>query len=722
MSVENKSLTEAIIERTLRVPKRFDVNGERQSEAISRQLDIALISAGFKADAKLLEHVANLHPSDATGYARSIASSVKTLVGDHVSHNTYFKEFPDNVPDTLEFWGQLVSATFGVDNETLWSGNLLELDGYGTYNHTYEEMLKAHQEFMPKTTDKLKIVTLGGSLAEESYQLYLSLAESKVPANGADLELLKELAIVCINDVQPEKIPVRENKAVINQVRLDNGADIEVDTVTDVLRLMAHLSEGDVSLQEKTKFKNVNRKTRKVILTALDKVIASNPGKLGDVFKHREQYKRLDEVLHSRDYPRLVNAQKVFETARNDINLSFESQVEKAFAEGNTKTVAELLSKNPGMFVRNFNRLILQASIKDLPQVTRSLSEVLPSVSTTVILGLRQYINNRNGNLTHRLFINKKGTGKVVENTLPTIDQGILAPVVELLDRAVMNRMPKGTYIIDPNVLSVALPLSNRQTNSGFNTMPRGSVDTIEGEILRLFCYWKEQHGRTDYDLSAVFLDEDFKQVGQVSYTNLTMTGVKHSGDVVGSNKGASEFIDIDPAKISDKIKYVMGMVNNYSGEDFNSVEESFFGYMGRDLEQKGKPFEAATVKTKGELRGAHKVALPLVFIREGDSWTVKWLNSSLKGYSWGNATENNTLNSAVLTRALVETDYLTVNYLVDLLTRGKGTAVVISKPEDIDFDEIAEDVDVTYIGKDLSLTLPDRVKTITLSNLHELL
>jgi len=719
---ENKSLVEAIIERTLRVPKRYDVNGEHQSEPISRQLDIALMSASFKADAKLLAHVADLHPADATGYTRGILSAVKTLVGDHVKHNTYFKEFPAGVPDTIEFWTELVTKTFGEGNENLWDGNLLALDTYGKYQHTYEDMVKAHAEFIPKPIADFKVLTLGGTLAEEAHNLYLSLAESAVPANGKDLELLKELAVVCIADKQPEKIPVRENKAVINQVRLENEAPIQVDTVTDVLRLMAHLSEGDVSLQEKTKFKNVNRKTRKVLVQALDEVIAKNPGKLGDVFKHREQYKRLDEVLHSKDYPGLVNAHKVFETARNGMNLSFESKVEKAFADGQTKEVADLLSKNPGMFVRNFNRLMLQASVRDLPQVTGSLAKVLPSVATPVILGLRQYLENRGGNLTHRIFINKKGTGKVIENDLPELDKALLAPVIELLDKAVMRRLPQGTYIVDPNVTSVALPLSNRQTNSGFNTMPRGSVDRIEGEILRLFCYWKEEHGRTDYDLSAVFLDEDFKQVGQVSYTNLNMVGVKHSGDVTGAREGASEFIDIDPAKINDKIKYVMGIVNNYSGEDFNSVTESFFGYMSRSLEQKGKPFEPATVKTKGELRGAHKVALPLVFMKDGDSWVVKWLNSSLKGYSWGNATENNTLSTAVLTRALIETQFLTVDYLVDLLTRAKGTAVIVSKPDEVNFDEIPEETEVTYIGKDVSVTLPDRVKTITLSNLHELL
>ena len=720
--MEKKTLVEAIIERTLRVPKRYDVVGENQSEAISRQLDIALISAGFKADAKLLAHVADLHPADATGYTRDIVSSVKTLVGDHVRHNVYFKEFPSNVPDTLEFWADLVEKTFGDSKVNLWSGNLLELEGYGTYNHSYDDMVKAHEEFVPKSTAELKLLTLGGSLAEEAYKLYLSLAESVVPANGKDLELLKELAVVCINEKQPEKIPVRENKAVINQVRLENEAPIQVDTVTDVLRLMAHLSEGDVSLQEKTKFKNVNRKTRKVLVKALNDVVANNPGKLGDVFKHREQYKRLDEVLHSKDYPSLTHAHRVFEVARNDINLSFESKVEKAFAEKDTKAVVNLLSKNPGMFIRNFNRIMLQASIKDLPEVSSALAEALPQVATPVVLGLRQYLSNRAGNLTHRIFINKRGTGKVIDNNLPQIDQALLAPVLELLDKTVMNRLPQGYYIVDPNIESVALPLSNRQTNSGFNTMPRGSVDRIEGEILRLFCYWKEEHGRTDYDLSAVFLDEDFKQVGQVSYTNLNMVGVKHSGDVTGAREGASEFIDIDPAKINQKIKYVMAMVNNYSGEDFNSVEESFFGYMSRDLAQKGKPFEPATVKTKGELRGSHKVALPLVFIKDGDSWIVKWLNSSLKGYSWGNATENNTLNTAVLTRALVETEYLTVNYLVELLARGKGSTVVVSKPDDVDFDELLEDTEVTYIGKDVSVSLPDRVKTITLSNLHELL
>ena len=49
---------------------------------------------------------------------------------------------------------------------------------------------------------------------------------------------------------------------------------------------------------------------------------------------------------------------------------------------------------------------------------------------------------------------------------------------------------------------------------------------------------------------------------------------------------------------------FIVPQVNIYSGEGFEEVEESFFGFMLRDGEQKGRPFEPRTVRMKSELRG----------------------------------------------------------------------------------------------------------------------
>lgn len=717
------SLTTAIIKRTLRVPANVVPSSNMLSErgqAISRQLDVALINVGFKASKELLEYMSSINGSDALELSKSVIDALKKLKGDHVRHNPYFIDFPFNVPDTIEFWTGLLEQTYGGDYAELWDGNLLALDGYGKVQHTYEVMLARHEPFVDVLGKSLKVVHLGGTLHEEVVRLYTSLASSKVVSTGDDKVLLEKLAEAVLDEPLDITIPVRENRAIINAVRARNGSFIYVDTVTDVLRLAVFLSDGDVSLQEKTKFVSFSNKIRRSLLEGLDHVISDNPGKLGDVYKHREMFKRLDERLHSGN-TKNFNAKRVFEVARSGENLSFEAKLEKAFAGKDTKTTLNLFEKSPGLFVKSFNRLLLQSSLSDISDIVAMLEKVLPKVATPTAIGLRQYLGNRRERKTNRLFINKRGTGKVVADEQPVLGSFIVDPILAVIDKEIASRLEDGDYIVDRNILNVALPLSNRQAGSGLGVLPRGSTDNFSAELVRFFIYWKQKSMRTDYDLSAIMLNENFNSVGQLSYTNLRLGGGTHSGDITSAPKGASEFIDVILNKVN--AKYVVPQINVYSGEGFDEVKESFFGYMERDPSDNGKPFEAKTVKTKSELRGKNKVALPLVFIKEDDGTiSVKWVHAFIQGMSWGNATENNTLSTSTLIRSIVENDYLTVKYLVDLIANKEGSTVTYTE----DIDGYKDDVDYSnhkFIGLDVPEGLPTDIGTvIDLTNLHELL
>lgn len=722
----NTSLLQTLIKRTHRVPKYYIQSEDsfESSQTVARQLDIALLAAGFKASQDLLEYVGTLDRSYAIELSRDTLEAVKQIKGDHIEHNTYFKDFPKNVPDTLEFWASLIELTIANGNEVevVFGGvNLLSLDTYGKAQHSYEEMVAAHEKFIPSMKDEVHLIRLGDTFPVEVHKLYLSLAESKTVANGDDLVLLEQLAEASLDKAQPEKIGVRENRAVINAVRLKNGRPILADTVTDVLRLAVHLSGGDVSLNEKTKFRNFKSNERTVLMNALENIIADNKGKLGDVFKNRGEFNILAQKLHIKKYGELKNAQEVFRVARERINLSFEAKIEKAFATNDHKTIVTLFEKAPGKFIKSFNRVLLKTGLGDLGAVITTLEKVAPKVETPTLIGLRQYLLNRTERKTNRVFVNKKGTGHVTNDEQPVVGEMIVKPIADVIDKEISSRLEGGLYVINRDILGVALPLSNKATNGGFGIMPRGSTDTFDGQILCFFNYWKENKHRTDYDLSAIMLNEDFSSAGQLSYTNLRLAGGVHSGDITSAPKGASEFIDVEVAKVNGK--YIIPQVNNFAGEDFDTVKESFFGYMSRTEAQKGKPFEARTVKSKADMRGKNKVALPLVFIKEDDGTvTVKWLNAGLKGHFAGNRTENNIFSTTTLIRAIVENKYLTVAYLVELLEAKEDVTVVYyDEIEDGKFDKELG-LSLTYIGKDVPEGLPETANTIDLTNLHELL
>src|SRR4051812_38399394 len=98
---------EQLIARTLRVPRVEGQAGD--GHAVTRQLDVALLSAGFTCSRALLDHLFALHPAVVRDAGATILGAVRRLVGDHVEHNAYFIDFPANVPDTLDFWSDCIA-------------------------------------------------------------------------------------------------------------------------------------------------------------------------------------------------------------------------------------------------------------------------------------------------------------------------------------------------------------------------------------------------------------------------------------------------------------------------------------------------------------------------------------------------------------------------------------------------------------------------------------
>lgn len=694
MSLE-KSLIQAIIERTQRVPRVGIFLGKEEtnadSEKVSRQLDIALISVGFKADSDLLEYISGLTKVDAVQLSKETVNAVKTLVGDHVKHNTYFKKFPDEVPDTIEFWAKLIEETYGEDGAGLWNGNLLELNGYGKYQHTYEEMVRAHQPLVEKSKRALKRVELGAPFQTEVNKLFISLAESAVPLSENDKALLAKLASVSVK--KPVNVPVRENKAIINSVYLDEGEPLVVDTVADVLRLAAFISDGDVTLTNKTRYKSFTHKQKRGMVKALSCI---EDNKLADVLRYKEEFKRLNERLHGGKYPQI---KRMLDIARGVEKIeTAQSKVEKAFESGNVLKALDVLDNFPGQLVRSINRLLLSSKIKDLDSVYASIERALEKSSTRVAISLRQYIENRNNDRRGRVFVNKKGGTYVLQGTLEKLPDNVLTHLKEIVDNVISDRMADTQIVVAPEISHYAIPVSDRDRAAGLNVVPRGTETWLDPglEVLRFFVYWKEKEHRTDYDLSAIMLDENFQMVGQLSYTGLTAVGGVHSGDITSAPRGASEFIDIELYKV--KAKYVVPQVNIFAGDSFDEAKEAFFGYMLRSYEEKGKPFEAKTVETKSDLYGSNRIALPMIFVNTEDGWKVKQLNVFLKGHPNFNATENNSSQTQTLVEGIVNDKYLTLEYLTE--------KVVLQEPVKNENDELVE--------------VP--VKEITHVNLHEVI
>jgi hypothetical protein len=711
-----------IIQKTLRVPASAGAPGD--GTPVARQLDAVLLDAGFSASRALLEHLGALAPGPAMELAATVVSAVRELVGDHVQHNAYFIGFPDDVPDTLEFWiGRLRAAVLAGGTasdeqlrDAVRSGgvDLLGLPGYGTYQHTYDELLAAHDDLVATAGDRVTLLSLGDTAEVEAQRLYLALAGSTTPHGEADLAILSRLAVACMDGAQPAEIPVRENRAVLNGVRLVLGRPlVAVDSTTDVLRLACQVSGGDVSLAAPTRFRAFPRRERRVLLAALNEVVAASPAKLGDVARHAERWKRLGERLHPHEYAEWPHAQQVFAVARGERRVrSLAGRAEEAFRAGDVGSAASVLSAAPGMLLRSADRLLRQASPAERAALLAAVTGALGSASGRVLCSLREHVGNRLAPVSARMYASRSRNAWVGPDRRPPLPAELVAELSALLDAEVSTRLPQPErpLLVDPEVLDVALPLSGKATEGGFRVLPRGSRASVSGELLRFFTYWRQSSRRTDYDLSVLLLDDDFHAAGQVSWTNYRQDGAAYSGDITDAPDGATEFIDV-PLTVG--ARYVVPQVNIYSGESFDEVAESMFGYQARDPDQRGAPFDARTVRARSQMRGPGRVALPIVFAKGRHGWQAVWLHLYLSGTPSFNRVEDNTFTTADRVRALLERRYLTVSYLVDLWR---------ARTEVITWDGRLPDEPVTFLGVEAPEGLPEGSEAYTLGRLGELI
>jgi hypothetical protein len=716
------------------------------SATVARQLDAVLMSVGFKCTGELLTALGRLDPGYAIDQAVKVLGWAREEAGAHRQHNAYFIDFPANVPDTHEFWARLleqavmavvrdadepqIRVLLGADGSV--GLDLLSLPGYGTYQHTYEEMVARHLPFEALLSDRLTLVRLGGSVEAEGQALFTELAGSAVPLSGDRLAELRFLAYgYSPSGSLLTDIPVRENLAVINAQRARLGVAPKIGTVTDVLRVAAELSGSDVTLAKAPKFKSMPRQVRHALMFALEYLVHTDARKLEDVPPRAEMWKRLAERLHPHEFDQFPSARRVFEVARGETDVrSRASRVESEFHAGRPNEAGRQLAVAPGEFYRSLDRMLrYPADLGRRLSILTQAERLAPQVSGRVLLSVRQHFGNRLTPGGPRIFLGRGGRPWTTADTRAPLDPKAVVELCAIIDAEVTRRLPSNRLILaDPAIAGAALPLSGKNQTEGLGVWPRGSVSKLEeGELLRFFFYWKQRARRTDFDLSVLFTN-DFGPASQISYTNLRGGYGEHSGDITDPGPdGATEFINIRLASVPKGVTVIPqvylfnGGAGSGGGEGFAEVEENFLGYMTLSPEQKGLPFEPRTVRMKTVVRGDHRAVMPVVFFRGDDGcWYAKWLHIGLSAQmsSWGgNRVEENKVTTESFARSFMAYQYLQVRYLTSLLSA--NNAVVSARDA---WREQADEGNVTYIGIEAPEGLPAGSEVFTLGNLGGLI
>ena len=558
------------------------------------------------------------------------------MKGADVVHKPMYPNFPQQVKEASDL--------------ELYTNAILHYWTHGQWLPEYEEKAREH------SLEVNKFISIGVINNEGLKNIFVKLLSSNDSLSQTDKETVEWFIKNVSNLRYPEKVPFKETLCLVAGLLLQMKKDIKhlVTNSTDVLRIATYLSDGDVSLAENTKFRNIPRRYRKKLCEALENVISEE-----DIARHKNKWLKLFHFFHVGANKKNLKTKSIAHKLRNGKKLeTFNSQVESALQGNEFITASALLSQRPGDFCRRLDHLLRKSTgnkIKPdfiLTDFANSLEKKGNNVSTRVLLQLYGNMKDRLVEIPNKSrIIFPKGASAQKAFKLPekkdNINKKNIVRTIEIIEEELFNRFSKleglGSVYIDPALMNCPLPSAQRSASEGLKTIARGSRIPLEGDkgTIRLFIYWV---GR-DIDLSVTLHDENFKQIDHASYTNLRSdgSGVYHSGDITSAPDGASEFIDADIQKMLDNgVRYLAMNVLVYSGPNFDEHSTCYAGWMLREQPNSGEIYDPTTVYQKADLTSQSRNAIPVLFDLETREAIWTDLTTNTRTSYWGNNVESN--------------------------------------------------------------------------------
>jgi len=483
----------------------------------------------------------------------------------------------------------------------------------------------------------------------------------------------------------PATIPFKETLALVGAGLLRHARDPATErfvserlaTATDVLRLAAAWSEGDVSLAAPTRFRPMPRWLRRLLLESLHRI--GDPGE--DMARWKERWKRLGERLHPGDYrERMPDVWAAFDGLRRGRAPSgFNAVVERELLAGRIDRAASHLSGRPGELARRLDHLLRLGA--DADATLQRFRDVAAQVSTPVLLQLLSHFRHR-GQSALRVFFPKGDLARAWatfdrrEPLPPAVIEAAVAICRQALIARFAARAPLGACYIDPALATLRTPLAQRSASRALRTLTRGSrLAFADTRYIRLFLWWTNGNSRTDIDLSATLFDGEYRFLDAIAYYNLRNYGGHHSGDIVDAPRGAAEFIDLDLERLRQlSVRFVVVSVHSFTEQPYCDLPECFAGWMSRSDLDSGEPFEARTVEDRIDLASRQNSCLP--FILDLEQRAVLWTDAGIGGAPRWNNAANQLSGVSLLLRAMVDCATPDLATLFELHAHARGRLV----------------------------------------------
>lgn len=687
--MKNGSLYAVAFRRGFFVPRADYMKAYPEQTALSLQAE--LMKLGFVLSADAYSKLVLMPEEDIISYYEEIIPVAKEMVGAKRSYKPFYVNFPQQVMDMSQFDLFMNAIIHYWSNGTWEPDQELENRGIKFEKTEFKKIELTDEQKFKKIFAKL--VGINSALTPEDRELVGWFVE----AYGDSLEM-------------PSSIPFKETLCLL----ATHGLNVPARTPTDVLRIAVGISGGDISLpgvpkpivprslrmdgwrqqvansittkveeRKKFQFKHFRRPERRYLLGLLEKTSLD----LGEMQQRLERWLRLGEILHPgeqrKEFPKTFSA---FKTLRNQPPKirTFASQVNMAFIQvdfgkQDLQTALDLLAQRPGEYARKLDWMLrTYASSINLGQILGKLEVIAPRVSSKVLFELYDHLQRRRKKSVRYVAL-KKGSKMKTLVDLPPLDEGAVDVAQRILKTAIarsFSNLPElGSVWIDPRLKSVPLPTAMRNMNTAIKTYVRGTHIPFrsEAKVIRPFIHWYDKDGIQDLDLSAGFLDADFKSVEHLSYTNLKskLLNSVHSGDIRHRKGSCAEYVDIDlNACLKRGLRYVTIHVYNFNARSMHSLDEVFFGLMEREHPGSNEIFEPRTASNvmglANESSGVMVCAIDL--IDRCYIWLDVEADRQLAFY------ENTKTQTEETIRAIIEGGRMTVYDLLEMHANARGT------------------------------------------------
>lgn len=305
----------------------------KNSEAIATIL-MNLAYYGYALQVDTYKTLTKLSANDLADWWITLEVELKSVTGTDRKMGDFvvYKNFPAEVlsKSEIDYWVPQILMYWGFPND----------------------MFTEPVELREKMNEKAKAIVLRSAKSDSLKNIFNAYLKSSVA--WKDHELADVLFLAESMPVNLAKLSFKENMVKLAAAMMASDRKIHISTATDVLRLAAGLSDGDVSLRTKFKLKSFKKSERRFLLSLLEECDHLND----DMARRPELFKRLIHTLHPGDWQKkfpLVN--KAMDNLYKGKLCTFNAKIENLLM-AKDESCLEYLVNRPGDFRRRLCKTI----------------------------------------------------------------------------------------------------------------------------------------------------------------------------------------------------------------------------------------------------------------------------------------------------------------------------------------------------------------------------